>query len=168
MIVRGAVTGPYSMAAELMGAEKFMIATVEEPGLARRLLEFTARLSVLFGRAFIERGAEPIVFDSRATPRLASPRVFREMVGPLYRDFIVPELTRAGARHVTVILGGNTDAVVDDLVATRPAQLLCDAGSSLALFRERCLGRVAFRANVDARLVHRGRRTRCMPAQRRF
>lgn len=155
-IVRGALTGPYSLAAELMGAEQFVVATVEEPAFARRLLEFTARVCVEFGRAFIERGAEPIIFDSRATPRLASPRVFREMVAPLYRDVVVPELTRAGARYVTVIIGGDTGSVVDGLVAARPAQLLCDAGCSLALFRERCLGRVAFRANVDARLVHSG------------
>ena len=157
MFVRGAVSGPYSMAAELVGAERFVMATVEEPAFARRLLEFTARVAAAYGAAFVRRGADPILFDSRATPQLASPRVFREMLLPVYRDILIPQLKRAGARFIPLIIGGNTNSIVDAQIATGVTQLLCDRPASLARFREACRpARVAFRANVDARLVHSG------------
>jgi len=157
MIVRGAVTGPFSMACELFGAERFLMATLEDPVFARRLLEFTAQVTVSFGAAFARRGVEPILFDSRATPRLCSPRVFRQLVMPVYRDLVIPRLKAAGARWIPLIVGGDTTAVIDDLIATGATQLLCDAGADLDRFIEKTrAARVPFRASVDARLVHTG------------
>jgi len=157
ILVRGALTGPYSMAAELAGAESFLMASVEDPSFARSLLDFAASVTLEFGRAFIRRGVEPILFDSRATPQLASPRVFRELVLPVYRDQLIPQLKRAGACHIPLIIGGNTNAIVDHLIATGATQLLCDSPSDRRLFREKCLtARIPFRASVDARTVHSG------------
>jgi uroporphyrinogen decarboxylase len=157
MVLRGAVTGPYSMAAALAGSERFVVATVEEPEFALRLMRFCAGITVAYGKAFLARNVEPIIFDSRATPQLASPRIFHEMVMPLYRDCILPELRAAGGRLIPLIIGGKTDAIVADLIETGASQLLCDRPASLAKYRECCgAARVPFRANVDARLVHSG------------
>lgn len=157
MIVRGAVNGPYSMASMLLGPEKFIFATLEEPDFARRLMEFCAQVTVAFGKAFLVRGVEPIIFDSRATPKLASPRVFHQLVLPIYRDYVSPELKAAGARFVPLIIGGNTASILDDLLATGATQILCDHPASLAKFNAKCLqARLPFRANVDALLVSRG------------
>ena len=157
MILRGAVTGPYSMAAALAGTERFVMATVEEPAFAARLMAFCAQVTVAFGKAFLARGVEPIVFDSQATPGLASPRIFRQMVMPLYRDFVIPELKAAGGRWMPLIIGGNTTPILPELIATGASQLLCDRPASLEKFREHCgRARVPFRANVDARLVDAG------------
>lgn len=155
--VRGAVSGPYSMACELYGAERFVMATIEEPEMARTLLEFCADVTAAYGLAFLERGADPIVFDSRATPQLASPRVFRSLIAPLYRDRIMPRWHAAGARDIPLIIGGNTVSVLDDLLTCGATQLLCDAPCDLVKFRDKCAAAgMAFRANVDARLIHTG------------
>jgi uroporphyrinogen decarboxylase len=157
VILRGAVTGPYSMAAELIGAEKWVILTVEEPEQARAVIEFCARVTVEFGKAFLKRGVEPILFDSRATPTLASPRIVKQLVLPVYRDYVLPELKAAGGRFLPLIIGGNTTSIIDDLIATGASQFLCDRPASLEKYREKCLAAgVPFRANVDALLVNRG------------
>lgn len=157
LIVRGALTGPFSMASELLGAEALLIASIEDPAFARRLVEFAAQVTVRFGAAFAARGVEPIVFDSRATPKLSSPRVFRELIAPVYRDIVSPGLKAAGARWFPLIVGGDTTAVVDDLIATGATQLLCDHNASLETFlRKTAAARVSFRANVDPRLIHSG------------
>lgn len=157
MIIRGALTGPFSMACELLGAERFLMTVVEDPAFARRLLEFTAEVTAGYGAAFARRGVEPILFDSRATPRLSSPRVFRQLVMPVYRDIVIPRLRAAGARWIPLIIGGDTSSVIDDLIATGASQLLCDAGADLGLFLAKTgAARVPFRASVDARLVHGG------------
>ena len=158
LIVRGALTGPFSLACALAGTEAVLVASVEDPGFIRDLLGFSARVAAVFGRAFFERGVEPILFDSKATPAASSPRIFREFVLPAYRDILMPELGAAGARHTPLIIGGDTTSILEDLLRTGAPQLLCDAGSDLALFGKRCREeRRALRVSVDSRLVHRGR-----------
>ena len=157
IILRGAVTGPYSMAAELIGAEKFVLLTVEDPGFARQVIEFCARVTVEFGKAFLARGVEPILFDSRATPQLASPRVVRQLLMPVYRDYVLPELKAAGGRFLPLIIGGNTTSIIDDLIATGATQFLSDRPANLKKWCERAAAAgVPVRANVDAILVNRG------------
>ncbi len=157
MIIRGAVTGPYSLASELVGPERLAMAAIEEPGFVRKLLEFAGQVTVRFGAAFLGRGAEVIIFDSRAAPPLISPRSFRELVLPVYRDQVVPELKAAGARFLPLIIGGDTTRILDALLAAGATQLLCDAPADLDAFKRACAAaRVPFRANVDARLIHHG------------
>ena len=157
IIIRGALTGPFSLASALVGTEALLMATVDDPAFVGRLLEFSAKVTVVFGTAFLEKGVEIILFDSKASPAAASPKVFREFVMPVYRDIVMPGLRAAGARQTPLIIGGNTIPILDDLIRTGASQLLCDAGSNLDLFRRRCREeRRALRINVDARLVHRG------------
>lgn len=158
LVVRGAVSGPFSLACALAGTEAVLVATVEDPPYVRALLDHAARMTVAFGRAFLAAGVEPVLFDSKASPAAASPRVFREFVLPVYRDAVVPVLREAGARTLPLIIGGDTTPVLEDLFRTGAGQLLCDAGSDLDLFLKRCREeKRPLRASVDARLVHRGR-----------
>jgi uroporphyrinogen decarboxylase len=157
VILRGAVTGPYSMAAELIGAEKFVLLTMDDPDFARQVMEFCARVTVEFGKAFLRRGVEPIMFDSRATPTLASPRIVKQLLMPIYRDYVLPELKAAGGRFLPLIIGGNTTSIIDDLIATGATQFLSDRPANLQKWCEKALAaRVPVRANVDAVLVNRG------------
>ena len=157
VIIRGAVTGPFSMAASLVGVEKLLMATVEEPEFVEKLLSFCAKVTLVFGKGFLARGVEPIIFDSQATPQIASPRVFRQFVMPLYRDVVLPELKAAGGRFLPLIIGGNTTPIIDDLLATGATQFLSDRPANLAKWCEKALAaRMPVRANVDSRLVHSG------------
>jgi uroporphyrinogen decarboxylase len=145
------------MAAELIGAEKFVLLTVEDPDFARQVIEFCARVTVEFGKAFLERGVEPIMFDSRATPQLASPRIVKQLLMPVYRDYVLPELKAAGGRFLPLIIGGNTTSIIDDLIATGATQFLSDRPANLKKWCEKAAAAgVPVRANVDAILVNRG------------
>jgi uroporphyrinogen decarboxylase len=157
MIVRGALTGPFSMACALAGTENVLAASVEDPAFVRRLMAFCGRVAVEYGRAFLARGAGIILFDSKASPTASSPAVFHEFVLPVYRDAVMPALAEAGASHRPLIIGGDTTPILEDLLQAGASQLLCDAGADLGRFMARCreAGR-PIRVNVDARLVHRG------------
>lgn len=157
MVLRGAVTGPFSLATSLMGLEKLLMASVEETEFVEKLLSFCAQVTLLFGKAFLARGVEPIIFDSQATPQIASPRIFRQFLLPLYRDLVIPELKAAGGRYLPLIIGGNTTSIIDDLIATGATQFLSDRPANLAQWCQKGLAaRVPVRANVDARLIHSG------------
>jgi uroporphyrinogen decarboxylase len=169
LVVRGALTGPFSLACALAGTEEVLVATLEDPGFVRELLAFAAGVAVDFGTAFLAKGVEPVLFDSKASPGAASPRVFREFVLPAYRDLVFPGLRAAGARMLPLIIGGDTTPILEDLLRTGAGQLLCDAGADLALFAKRCgEERRALRASVDARLVHTGRPDRIREEARRI
>jgi uroporphyrinogen decarboxylase len=145
------------MAAELIGAEAFVMLTVDDPEFSREVLAFCAKVTTEFGKAFLARGVEPIIFDSRATPTLASPRVVKEQVLPIYRDYVLPELKTAGGRFLPLIIGGNTTSIIDDLIATGSTQFLSDRPANLRKWCDKALAaRVPIRANVDSLLVNRG------------
>ena len=167
--VRGAVTGPFSLASALVGTEELLVAALDEPAEVRDLLAFCGRVSIAYGRAFLRRGAGVALFDSKASPSASSPRLFHELVLPVYRDVVMPGLRAAGARHIPLIVGGDTTAIVGDLVATGATQLLCDWGADLEVFKTNCLAAgLAFRGSVDARLVHHGDEAGIREAARRL
>ncbi|MDH4197561.1 MAG: hypothetical protein OEW05_09160, partial [Candidatus Aminicenantes bacterium] len=167
--VRGAVTGPFSLASALLGTEELLVAAVEQPAEVRDLLGFCGRVSVAFGTAFLLRGAGVVLFDSKATPSASSPRLFHELIMPVYRDVVAPGLRAAGARHIPLVIGGDTTSIAGDLVSTGATQLLCDWGADLEVFKARCLAAgLSFRGSVDARLVHRGDETDIREAARRL
>jgi uroporphyrinogen decarboxylase len=157
MIIRGAVTGPFTLASEVCGLEALLYSALDDPVLCRRVLEHAAKVTVAFGAAFARQGVQPMLFDSRATPVLTSPRILTDLVAPVYREIVMPGLKQAGAWHIPLIIGGDTTSVLDSLVTSGATQLLCDFCADLSVFLTRCAGsRLPVRANVDPRLVAGG------------
>jgi uroporphyrinogen decarboxylase len=157
MIIRGAVTGPFTLASELCGLENLLLLCLEKPHAARRVLQHVAALTVGYACAFAARGVIPVLFDSRATPRLASPRLFREVIAPVYRESIFPSLEQAQICYRPLVIGGDTSMVVNELLCLGATQLLCDFDADFDCFVGHCRdARMALRINVDPRLIHRG------------
>ncbi len=153
----GAVTGPFSLATELVGMENFMVATMMDPEFSMSVLKYSSEVSVEFGKAFIALGIDPVIFDSRVMPPLCSPDYFREVVSRLYQRNIIPELKDAGARNIALIIGGNTTPILEAMIETQATQILCDFGSDIELFKTKCLQHnIPLRVNLDSRLLHKG------------
>jgi len=131
--------------------------TPQNPQFVRKLLKFTAEVAAAYGSAFVARGVQPIIFDSRAMPPLCSPAVFKDMVVPAYARHLTPKLKDAGTRHIPLIIGGDTTPILDDLITTGATQLLCDFEGDRAAFKAASLKHhIPFRVNVDPRLLHLG------------
>lgn len=155
--IRGALTGPFSLASELVGAENFIVLTMQDPQFTVKLMEFTARVAAEFGKAFLDLGIEPIIFDSRAMPPLCSPEIFREVVSKVYKRVLIPELKGTGAVHVPLIIGGDTTPILDAIIDTDATQILCDFEGDIEMFKAKALkNNLALRVNVDPRLLHLG------------
>lgn len=123
--LRGAVSGPFSLAVSLVGAEALFLACVDDPEWVQQLLEYAERIIREFSKAYIDAGAELIVFDSQASPDLLSPRMYEEFVLPITRDFAAWAATQ-GVRDVPLIIGGNTTPIAELLTETGCNNLLCD------------------------------------------
>jgi len=147
--IRGAVSGPFSMAANLVGPEHLLMLTVTHPGLVKELLAFSAEVIKRYGLAFLEAGCGVMIFDSQASSELLSPAMYRDLVlGPT--KGIINSLQQSGLRHIPLIIGGNTTPMLDVYLETGANNILCDAKADVRQFLERCSkARRAFRRNLD-------------------
>ncbi|ACB76168.1 uroporphyrinogen decarboxylase family protein [Opitutus terrae] len=153
--LRGAVSGPFSLAISLVGAESLFIACIEQPEWVRSCLDYASRIIREFAKGYIDAGVELIMFDSQASPELLSPSMYEEFVLPVTQEFVAWAKTQ-GVRDLPLIIGGNTTKIVDMLVQTGANNLLCDFTADFEEWSGavRSAGR-AFRRNISPRLLEK-------------
>jgi len=156
MIVRGALSAPFSIACELVGAEKLLIAMADDPEWVSRLLVVASEIAVGYGRAFAERGLGLILFDSHASPPLVSPGMYKKIVLPPTSAVIHYFRHELGMPLVPYIIGGDTTSLVDLIVQTGTNNILCDFRADLGAYIDRLRGKpILLRANLDPRFLAR-------------
>lgn len=85
--VVGCVTGPMTLATQLMGMEKALYLAIDTPERFSRLLDFATKVITDFGAAQLASGAHlPIVFDPASSPDV--------IPSQFYREFILPRIRR--------------------------------------------------------------------------
>jgi uroporphyrinogen decarboxylase len=154
--LRGAISGPFSLAISLVGAEALFLACYDQTEWVRSVLDYAGRIIKEFAQAYIDAGAELIVFDSQASPDLLSPVMYEEFVLPVTRD-LVQWAARQGVRDLPLIIGGNTTDIAGLLAQTGANNLLCDFTADFDAWAAACRehGR-AFRRNISPRLIQSG------------
>lgn len=156
-LVRGALSGPFSLACSLAGAETVLAAALEDPEWVKRLLLFASETIRSYGRAFVERGLGVVIFDSAASPPLLSPRLFRGLVLPVASGIVKCFREELGVPLVPYIMGGETGLILDDILASGANGVLCDFKADLGRFVERTQALpILLRANLDPSLLLSG------------
>jgi uroporphyrinogen decarboxylase len=148
--VRGALSGPFSLAAHLTGLENLFRLMFTQPDLVRELLGFACEVIRRYGEAFIEVGCGVVIFDSQASSELISPLLYREFV--LSRtSALIKHFQELGLRNVPLIIGGNTTKMLDEYLETGANNVLCDVKADSKEFLKTCsTARRAFRRNMDS------------------
>ncbi len=154
MIVRGALSAPFSIACEIAGAERLLMAMMDEPAWVSQLLDFTAEIALAYGRAFVERGLGIILFDSHAAPPLVSPALYRKLILPRTAAVIRAFRQILDVPLVPYIIGGDTSGILEAILETGANNILCDFRADLASYVDRLKNRpVLLRANLDPRFL---------------
>ena len=97
VFVVGCVSGPMTLATQLLGIEAALYLAIDEPEQFSRLLDFATEIVIQFGIAQIEAGAHlPIVFNPSASPAVIPYQFFREMELPRLRK-VFATFKQAGA-----------------------------------------------------------------------
>lgn len=151
--LRGSISGPFSLAISLVGAEAVFLSCYDNPDWVRSLLDYAGRIIKEFAKGYIDAGAELIVFDSQASPDLLSPQMYEEFVLPVTQE-LVQWAAGQGVRDMPLIIGGNTTPIAGLLAQTGANNLLCDFTSDFDEWAAACRehGR-AFRRNISPRLI---------------
>ncbi len=154
VLVRGAVSAPFSMAAELVGDEPLLLTLLDQPEWVVSLLDFCAVAVEAYGKAFVDRGLGVILFDSHAAPPLVSPSLYRRLILPATARVIAFFRAELGVPLIPYIMGGDTTPLLPDILRTGTNNILCDFKADLAAFLNRIPDTsVLVRANLDPRFL---------------
>ncbi len=112
VLVVGCVTGPMTLATQLLGMEKTLYLAIDEPEQFSDLMDFATKVVISFGIAQIEAGAHlPIVFDPSSSPVVIPPQFYREFVLP-YLERLFSALKQTGAVANWLHTAGPTESVL--------------------------------------------------------
>ena len=152
--VRIPVSGPFSIAANLIGFETLLIGCLTEPDLVRAALSNVAQGQVPFTRAVAEAGLDVAFFESAATPPMLSPRQFSEIEVPAVRP-LLDQLAAIVGHGVAFIIGGNTVPILDAILQMGCGYVVCPMETHQEAFMARMAARpeVMVRVNMDHRIV---------------
>ncbi|MEK6796745.1 MAG: uroporphyrinogen decarboxylase family protein [Spirochaetota bacterium] len=131
--IRMPVSGPFSIAVNLIGMETLMMAAVIEPERTRRFLDVIVDGQLAFVRAVHDRGVGIAFFESAAAPPLLSPDTFKEVELPALKRVIGGTRDIIG-RAVPCIIGGNTAPIIPHMLATGTNFLICPAETDRNIF----------------------------------
>jgi len=155
--VRGAMSGPYSIAANLYGIDNLSIALIEHPEQVNQQLQFCTEVACHFGRAFLNLDVNVCIFDSYAAPPLVSPRLFEQVILPCIQK-LIKYLRKNGGNFVEYVIGGGTEYISDSLMKTGADLILSDYPSEFSVFLSKLENRrhPILRRNLNPALVEKG------------
>ncbi|MEK7415844.1 MAG: uroporphyrinogen decarboxylase family protein [Planctomycetota bacterium] len=165
--VRGALTGPLSLAAGLTDFSQLCIDLLENPEHVESMLRLGLRTALRYGEALAATGVGLVVFDSRLAPPFVSPRIF-DRIQPLYRELFAG-LNRISPLPVELVIGGNTTVLATRLANLGAGQVLCDAGADPQRWRTAVdAAGIALRVNFSAVSLTRNTETEITAAARKL
>jgi len=149
-IVCGALSAPFSIAAELVGPEPLLMAMIDHPGWVSEALAFTAEIVKSYGKVFADAGLGVVLFDSHAAPPLTSPELYQKIILPPTAQVIRYFRADLGLPLVPYIVGGDTKILLDAIIQTGGNNILCDYRADLNFFVDRLKNEpILLRANMD-------------------
>ena len=156
VMVRGSVSGAYSIAAALMGIEPAIMATFCEGDKFEKLLDYCLDIAIMYGAEYAKRGLGICMFDSQATPPLVSPADFEKLVLPRVQKF-ADAMKVEGAEVLEYVAGGNTTQIARSLVKSGFDIILSDFPSDVSAFIEAAKNTaVITRRNISPVLIENG------------
>ena len=86
MAIIGKTMGPWTLGYHVFGVEPFLLGTVDNPDETMRAMHKLKELSVLFGEAQIDAGADALTFPDHATGDLVSGDYYRRFLQDIHAE----------------------------------------------------------------------------------
>ena len=151
--VRGAVSGPFSMAGRLYSNDQLIMDCILNPEGVHQLLDYCTDVIITHLQGYIDESQDVVIFDSLASPPLLSPEIYSDLIFPFHQR-IFEFMKNSGMKIRPLIMGGNTLPMMDKLMETGANQLLLDYTIPLEDVKEVLDSyNLAFRINIDPAVV---------------
>jgi len=155
--VRVPVSGPFSIATNLLGFETLLCEVMLNPDRTRDALIGLVAGQIRFCRAVCDAGVDIAFFESAAAPPLLAPAQFDSVELPALKQTI--EAAAAVVGHpVPCVIGGDTTPILDGILATGTRYVICPAETDQAAFMDAMRGHpeVMVRVNMSPSITAGG------------
>ena len=105
--VVGKVFGPWTLGYHLFGVQEFLMNTLLQPQEIRKALRRLMEVTVAFGRAQVEAGADALCLGDHATRDLCSPLAYRDFLAEIHGEL----MQRLGCPVILHICGDTRDRI---------------------------------------------------------
>lgn len=148
-LILSSVRGPFTIASQLYGVERFSRALYKNSDLAHRMLEFATCLIIDFIKPFLAKDASHgvSISDPSSSGDLISRKHFEEFAAP-YLKRVLQEVDRYQGFKLLHICGNVSDRLVE-IADTGINCLSVDAKVDIAEAKAEIGGRVCIAGNVD-------------------
>ena len=134
--VRIPVSGPFSIASNIIGFDKLLLEALLNPDKTQEALLHLASGQIQFCQEIMNNGLNIAFFESAATPPLISPDLFNVVEFPA----LLETIKGAGAvvgHSVPCIIGGDTVHIIDMILQTGTDYVICPAETDQELFMKK-------------------------------
>jgi uroporphyrinogen decarboxylase len=155
--VRLPVSGPFSIASNLVGFETLLCDVLTSPEEAAAGLMHLVEGQVAFCRAIHARGLDIAFFESAAAPPLLSPDMFRRVELPALKNTMERAAGVLG-HPVPCVMGGDTGPILEAILETGTGYVICPIETDQVAFMKRVWDRtdVRVRVNTSGEVMVRG------------
>jgi uroporphyrinogen decarboxylase len=136
-------SGPFTLASELMGAEKAAMATIENPDFLEELLDYCLEVNLRYLKALAKAGAEAILLGE-PSGAILSPPFFRRFSGS-YIKRLVEEVGRPVILHIC----GDANHLIEEMCDTGALGVSVDGPVDLVDAAARVLPHTLVVGNMD-------------------
>ena len=140
----GKTMGPWTLAYHVFGVEHFLLMTVDDPDMVKRSMDKLKEISVLFGEAQIEAGADALTFPDHATGDLVSGEYYRRFLMELHQEMA----ERLKVPLILHICGSTLDRL-DDIAQTGMACFHFDSKNDPQEAMAIAAGRIRLAGNLN-------------------
>lgn len=144
--VTGALTGPFTNASFLVGADELARLTLRAPRTVHQLCELSLEGALRYADAMLDVGCTPSLTDPMSSCSVVSPRAFREFALPYLRRIV--DHVHARGRAVTLHVCGNTAPIWEAMADSGADCLSLDNEVDLAAAKQKVGARVRLMGNV--------------------
>ena len=156
VLIRGAISGPFTLACSLAGQEKIIMEAYKKTSFIKDLLEKVTRVISKYAKAWIDIGLGTIMFDSLASPPLVPPDIYRDIIKPYHRE-IFGILDKTELSHKPLIIGGDTTKISSELADVGADLLLCDYNAEIETYLDVAEREgISLRVNLDPQKIKNG------------
>jgi len=150
----GTITGPWTIAAGLRGAQELLYDTVDDPSFVDDLMKFTTEVTKILGSRVIETGLSLSMGEAASSCSLISPAIYRRFIKPRHQEIV--QFFRGRKAGLSLHVCGYIDPIMEDLVDLGIVALSLDSPSSLRRMVEVSQKKIVLIGNVATSLFVNG------------
>lgn len=144
--VTGAVTGPFTNASFLIGAETLTRLVAKDPATVHKLCEISLQTALAYSKAIIDIGCTPSITDPMGSSTVIGPRSFEEFVAPYLKQLI--DYIHSRGKSVTLHICGKTSRIWESMCDAGADCLSIDNAASLSAAKQTVGHRARLMGNV--------------------